>query len=204
MSAGYSVCNDPGGNEQIASAQCKVVNCDPVLVGGKSWGNLNTRNMEKANHNPSPYRNTEKAELGLAYTRICFTPAAVVTGSTSSAQQEPRASSAVGTSSASGASSSVAAAGPVVPAAAPAAPAKAARLLPWLLWGRWRPGESIVVPAGGGPYHSLAQSTRNVRILTFGVQNLQAVCKQQYNVDATALAFDVAKMGRGGGRFSRN
>ena len=60
FSAGWSVCNDPGGNVRRGLDEAKIVNVRPDIVSGKSWGKHNGANWKKVQKKNSVIRNDGK------------------------------------------------------------------------------------------------------------------------------------------------
>ena len=57
FSAGWSVCNDPGGNVRRGLDEAKIVNVRLDIVSGKSWGKHNGANWKKVQKKNPVVRN---------------------------------------------------------------------------------------------------------------------------------------------------
>ena len=60
FSSGWSVCNDPGGDEVKGIGDAKLTHVNPDLTQGKSWGKHNGANWNLVSHKASPIRNQKQ------------------------------------------------------------------------------------------------------------------------------------------------
>ena len=69
FSSGWSVCNDPGGDEVKGIGDAKLTHVDPSVTQGKTWGKHSGANWNLVCQKTSPIRNQQQPfdKLGLPW-----------------------------------------------------------------------------------------------------------------------------------------